>query len=671
MSLVGAVSLTNKTGVFLGSVNLDNLNLQQNQIAYSSDGTAIDGTNNFTFDGTSKLHLGEALGFSNTYQTNIEAVTNANQSTQNFILQNKSSGAVASTNLYVTNDATVSQDSNYGVIGMNGSNYAGANYVTEKKSGLYIANTNSDLALSVNAIGSGAGIHLSGDGGVEAISINPSNAISLGTTYDAGTDTYTYNCGNLGQVLTSAGASAKPTWTTPASGISIANQADTRIPIETATSNSLTSSANLTFNTGTNTLSAPNLTVTNINTLPPVSITAQSANRIITATSTTNTLHSNQDLNWDGLQLSLFNSNPLSIGRGNNASSAATNTAVGASALNAISSGSGNTCIGSNAGLSLATGNNVTIVGSQTSQPQTTNSSVTIVGAANTITTSADSSTVVGAVNDRIANSSVIVGKGSKGGNSANNIVIGVGSGSTSTQQQTIVIGNDCYTRATAGGNCFIGHNTGRSGGTGTLSGQYNTAVSSFSALDNLTSGSQNCAFGQDALKPLTTGGNNTAIGFQSGLTLTTGSNNTLLGYQAAASAAGVSNEVTIGNASVANLRVPGLSLDATANRFKTAGHYAGSVPVTITADTTVSDSTFWLINNKSGSTCTLTLPAAGTWSGRILNIHNYQTQLVVSASSNVVPLGGGSAGTAILSATPGSWCTLISDGTNWITLQG
>jgi hypothetical protein len=42
----------------------------------------------------------------------------------------------------------------------------------------------------------------------------------------------------------------------------------------------------------------------------------------------------------------------------------------------------------------------------------------------------------------------------------------------------------------------------------------------------------------------------------------------------------------------------------------------------------------------------------------------------VVSASSNVVPLAGGSAGTAILPATDGAWATLVSDGTNWIIMQ-
>jgi hypothetical protein len=43
----------------------------------------------------------------------------------------------------------------------------------------------------------------------------------------------------------------------------------------------------------------------------------------------------------------------------------------------------------------------------------------------------------------------------------------------------------------------------------------------------------------------------------------------------------------------------------------------------------------------------------------------------LTSASSNVVPLAGGAAGTAILSATAGAWATLVSDGTNWIVMAG
>jgi hypothetical protein len=94
------------------------------------------------------------------------------------------------------------------------------------------------------------------------------------------------------------------------------------------------------------------------------------------------------------------------------------------------------------------------------------------------------------------------------------------------------------------------------------------------------------------------------------------------------------------------------------------------SAPVTKTADFTVAATDLWLINNKSGSTCTVTLPAAASFTGRILHFQNYQVQALVSASSNVVPISGGAAGTSILVASSGDQATLVSDGTNWLMTQ-
>jgi hypothetical protein len=98
--------------------------------------------------------------------------------------------------------------------------------------------------------------------------------------------------------------------------------------------------------------------------------------------------------------------------------------------------------------------------------------------------------------------------------------------------------------------------------------------------------------------------------------------------------------------------------------------YFAPSAPVTKTADFTVAATEVWLINNKTGSTCTATLPAASSWSGRVLYFQNYQAQTLVSASSNVVPLAGGAAATSILLASTGDSATLVSDGTNWLMTQ-
>jgi hypothetical protein len=100
------------------------------------------------------------------------------------------------------------------------------------------------------------------------------------------------------------------------------------------------------------------------------------------------------------------------------------------------------------------------------------------------------------------------------------------------------------------------------------------------------------------------------------------------------------------------------------------SGAFGRGAPVTKTENFTVADTDNWLISNKAGSTCTVTFPAASSWTGREIMFQNYENHTVVSASSNVVPLGGGAAGTALLQSVPGKWCTVVSDGTNWVILQ-
>jgi len=96
----------------------------------------------------------------------------------------------------------------------------------------------------------------------------------------------------------------------------------------------------------------------------------------------------------------------------------------------------------------------------------------------------------------------------------------------------------------------------------------------------------------------------------------------------------------------------------------------AATAPVTYTANFSVAATDEWIINNKSGSSCTATLPAASSYTGRVLHFQNYQAQTLVSASSNVVPLAGGAAGTSILLASSGDSATLVSDGSNWLMTQ-
>ena len=93
---------------------------------------------------------------------------------------------------------------------------------------------------------------------------------------------------------------------------------------------------------------------------------------------------------------------------------------------------------------------------------------------------------------------------------------------------------------------------------------------------------------------------------------------------------------------------------------------FGRGIPVRKTTDFTVQPGENWIICNGA-ATITVTLPAAASWTGEEIMIKTIQAQLVNSASSNIVPLAGGAAGTAILTNTIGKWATLVSDGTNWL----
>jgi len=76
-----------------------------------------------------------------------------------------------------------------------------------------------------------------------------------------------------------------------------------------------------------------------------------------------------------------------------------------------------------------------------------------------------------------------------------------------------------------------------------------------------------------------------------------------------------------------------------------------------------------WLVCNRAG-TITLTFRDAATYPTKEVYVKTVQAQSVISASSNIVPIDGTSAGTAILPATAGAWALLKSDGTNWVIMQ-
>jgi hypothetical protein len=136
-----------------------------------------------------------------------------------------------------------------------------------------------------------------------------------------------------------------------------------------------------------------------------------------------------------------------------------------------------------------------------------------------------------------------------------------------------------------------------------------------------------------------------------------------------------LSTGVAFGSINDANNALQGMEFRASEILFtggSTFGNWVSRrAPVTKTADFTVATTENWLINNKSGSTCTVTLPAAASFSGREIMFKNSQAQTVVSASSNVVPRVTAAAGTAILASGSGNWCVMVSDGTNRVIMAG
>ena len=97
-------------------------------------------------------------------------------------------------------------------------------------------------------------------------------------------------------------------------------------------------------------------------------------------------------------------------------------------------------------------------------------------------------------------------------------------------------------------------------------------------------------------------------------------------------------------------------------------GSFSRGNPATKTADFSLSTIENWIINNKSGSALTVTLPAPSTYSGREVMFQNYQAQNILSSLTNVTPQGGGAATNVIVSSTQ-KFATIVSNGSSWVVM--
>lgn len=92
------------------------------------------------------------------------------------------------------------------------------------------------------------------------------------------------------------------------------------------------------------------------------------------------------------------------------------------------------------------------------------------------------------------------------------------------------------------------------------------------------------------------------------------------------------------------------------------------NAPVTKTTSFTLADNENFVVCNGAGS-ITVTFPTASASTGRVVWIKTIAAQTVVSASSNVLPIGSATPGTAILAASAGANAMLVCDGTNWVIM--
>ena len=188
-----------------------------------NDFPKLDETNTFT-----QLQTINTIGVSGSTSTTpvlsfnasncpIASGTSISGSYLQFVLQNTSGTAGASTNYVLSND--LGTDSTYyGEFGMNSSVYSSGTPADffSINNGIYYSGHDGDITLGS---GNGKKLYLAwGTSGQSAHVINASGAIGLNTNLASGTGSGTTNFGTAGQVLTSQGSSSTPTWTTPTTG---------------------------------------------------------------------------------------------------------------------------------------------------------------------------------------------------------------------------------------------------------------------------------------------------------------------------------------------------------------------------------------------------------------------------------------------------------------------
>jgi len=197
------------------------LNLQNNQIPFTTDGSTLSGSNALQFKNYSGTGLTDKTlvvdgdpNFNTTIKTAISAAATYNGTYSGLTIQNKSNSTSASTNIYLKNEGN-SEVADYAVLGLEGKLYnSGSDYMSEKAKSLYLGNSNGDITIMPNFLADtdGGSVHLTYENGAKAISITNSGGLSVQTTFDINTQQYVTQTGNSGDVLVSGGSNSNINW---------------------------------------------------------------------------------------------------------------------------------------------------------------------------------------------------------------------------------------------------------------------------------------------------------------------------------------------------------------------------------------------------------------------------------------------------------------------------
>jgi hypothetical protein len=422
-NIIGDVSLTNKTGVFLGSVNLSNLNASAGDIVFSPDGFDLSGL--ALSDGLSSNGSQiSTVGNPNIQMTANSIYVNENSST----IQSAVNAATAPDTIFISSGSynetvNIANKSNIALI----NNSTNSSTICEVLNGLNITGTSENIRVSNLQI-EGTSCNLSGVGrniysncvftGTIATPLNitiGASSTAYMTFRDCGFNQYCnitvantfadvvyfINCNFGGATITLSQASPLQVIINNCANLNSFPVNATYVGINVLTSGTI------------------NLTTTNINgsAYPPsagVTVANQGDNRIITATATTDALNGEANLTFNGttltqntinyhvggenVQINEFaqtGNNSVAIGHQARAASSCVsigyeigrvgmtgqyNVLIGRSTAKALTSGNGNVIIGGNACQQMTTGTNNTIVGVSSGVNQTTQNNNTIFG---------------------------------------------------------------------------------------------------------------------------------------------------------------------------------------------------------------------------------------------------------------------------------------------------